>query len=71
MRGGFSLNVIAPEADGYIWDFGKHECRQRAFKMIRETKPYMIVGSPESTPFSTIQNLNMTTPEGKEKVKRA
>ena len=31
----------------------------------------MIVGSPECTPFSIIQNLNMSTPEGKEKVQRA
>ena len=30
----------------------------------------MIVGSPECTPFSTIQNLNMRTLEGKEKVER-
>ena len=31
----------------------------------------MIIRSPECTPFSTIQNLNMRTPEGKDKVERA
>ena len=31
----------------------------------------MITGSPESTPFSTIQNLDMRTREGKEQVERA
>ena len=71
MRGGFSLDFIAPDPDGYIWDFSIHECRQKAFKKIRECRPYMIVGSPERTPFSTIQVLNMRTPEGKEKVERA
>ena len=71
MRGGLSLDLTAPDPNGYVWDFSKHECRQKAFAMIRETRPYMIIGSPECTPFSTIQNLNMRTPEGKEKVERA
>ena len=30
----------------------------------------MIIGSPECTPFARIQNLNMWTPEGKDKVER-
>jgi len=71
MKGGFSLDFSAPDPDGYIWDFSRHECRQKAFKLIRESRPYMIIGSPECTPFSTIQNLNMRTPEGKEKVEKA
>ena len=54
-----------------MWDFSKHECRQRAFAKIRETRPNIIIGSPECNPFSTIQNLNMRTPEGKDKVERA
>ena len=68
MKGGFSLDFTTPESDGYVWDFGLHECRQRAFKMVRETRPYTITGSPECTPFSTIQNMNMRSPEGKAKV---
>ena len=43
----------------------------KAFALIRESKPYMIIGSPECTLFSTIQNLNMWTPEGKGKVGQA
>ena len=65
------MDFSAPDPEGYIWDFSKHECRQKAFALIRESRPYMIIGSPECTPFSTIQNLNMRTPEGKEKVERA
>ena len=71
MRGGFSLDFTAPGPDGYIWDFNKHECRQRAFAKIRKCRPYMIIGSPECTPFSTIQNLNARTPKVKEMVERA
>ena len=54
MRGGFFLGFTAPDPDGYIWDFSKHECRQKAFKKIRECRPYMTVGSPERTPYSMI-----------------
>ena len=71
MKGGFSLDFSGPDPDGYIWNFSRHECRQKAFALIRETRPYMIIGSPECTPFSTIQNLNMRTPKGKEKVEQA
>ena len=60
-----------PDKDGYVWDFGLHDCRQRAFKMIRETRPYTITGSPQCTPFSTMQDLNMRTPESKAKVEKA
>ena len=71
MKGAFSLDSSAPDPDGYIWDFNKHECRQKAFALIRESRPYMIIGFPECTPFSTIQNLNTRTPEGKEKIEKA
>ena len=64
----FLFYLTAPDADGYIWDFIKHECRQRAFPKIREIRLCMIIGSPECTPFLTMQNLNMRMPEGKEKV---
>ena len=61
MRGGFSLDFTVPGPDGYVWDFDKAECRSRALKLVRKVKPYMLIGSPECTPFSTLQNLNMRT----------
>ena len=67
MRGGFSLDFTVPEADGYIWDFDKLECRKRALNLIKKQRPYMIVGSPECTPFSALQDLGMRTPQGREK----
>ena len=54
MKGGFSLDFSAPHPDGYIWDFSRHDCRQKAFAFIRESRPYMIIESPECTPFSTV-----------------
>ena len=71
MKGGFSLDFTTPEPDGYVWDFERHECRKRALNLVRTVKPFMLVGSPECTPFSQIQNLNMRTPEGREKVMKA
>ena len=53
MRGGFSCDFTIPEPNGYIWNFDPHECRQRAFRMIREKRLYVIIGSPECTIFAT------------------
>ena len=64
MRGGFSLDFTVPGKDGYIWDFDKAECRTQALRLVQKQKPYMLIGSPECTPFSALQNLNMRTPEG-------
>ena len=43
---GFALDltVVDPE-DGLPWDFTKSHKRERARKLIREQKPYMILGS--------------------------
>ena len=56
MKGGFSLDLTAPDSDNYVWDLGKHECRQRAYVKIRDTVPYMTIGSqsaPRSRPSRT------------------
>ena len=71
MNGGFSLDFTVPDKSGYIWDFDQAECRDKAMRLVKETKPYMLIGSPECTPFSSLQNLNMRTPEGCAKVLEA
>ena len=55
MKGGFSLDVTNPELDGYAGELDRHCCCQRAFRLIRETRPYMVVGSPEYIPFQTFR----------------
>ena len=51
------LTVVDPE-DGLPWDFSIRAKRERARKLIREQKPYVLIGSPECTPFSTWQYIN-------------
>ena len=44
----FDLTVVDPE-DNLPWDFTRSEKRERARELIREQKPYMLIGSPECT----------------------
>jgi hypothetical protein len=56
---GFALDltVVDPE-DGLPWDFSKSGKREKARQMRRRQKPYLLIGSPECTAFSTWQYLN-------------
>ena len=56
---GFALDltVVDPE-DGLPWDFSKPDKRDKARRMRRNQRPYMLIGSPECTAFSTWQRLN-------------
>ena len=51
---GFALDltVFDPE-DGLPWDFTKSGKREKARQMRRREKPYLLIGSPECTAFST------------------
>ena len=56
---GFALDltVVDPD-DGLPWDFSKSGKREKARQMRRRQKPYMLIGSPMCTAFSTLQALN-------------
>lgn len=41
------------------WDFGKTADRKKAIQYIRDSKPFLIIGSPPCTLFSVIQGLNL------------
>ena len=41
------------------WDFSREDHRRRAWRLIKETKPYMVIGSPPCTMFSMLQELNL------------
>ena len=71
MKGGVSLDLTVPASDGYIWDFSRKHCRDKAMEIVNEQKPLFLMLSPEGTPYSNIQNLNMRTPAGKAKVDEA
>merc|ERR1712242_631286 len=46
------------DANGVAWDFRKAADRQRARGQICREKPFLVVGSPPCTEFSSVQNLN-------------
>ncbi len=53
----FDLTVNDP-ADNQPWDFSKPVKQERARRIMREQRPYMLIGSPMCTHFSTWQYLN-------------
>ena len=56
---GFSLDLTVVDPDDNLpWDFSKPGKREKARQMRRRQKPYMLIGSPMCTAFSTLQALN-------------
>ena len=59
LRPGWSLDLTMREqGTGKAWDFSKEEMRKKAMKLARESKPFLVIGSPPCTAFSKLQNLN-------------
>ena len=40
------------------WDFTVEAHRKKAWNLVKQTKPYMLIGSPPCTMFSMLQELN-------------
>ena len=55
---GGSTFDLRRDANGVAWDFTKAADRERARRQIRREKPFLVVGSPPCTEFSSVQNLN-------------
>ena len=66
----FDLTVNDP-SDGKPWDFSKPEKRERARRIVREQRPYMLIGSPMCTDFSTWQHLNESKTSDLEAMRKA
>jgi hypothetical protein len=66
----FDLTVNDP-ADGQPWDFSKAVKQDRARQVMREQRPYMLIGSPECKHFSTWQALNAAKSSDLEALRRA
>ena len=43
---GFSLDLTVMDEDGLPWDFNNQAKREKARRIVREQKPYMLIGSP-------------------------
>ena len=53
----FDLTTVDPD-DGQPWDFNDPAKRAKARRMLREQRPFLIIGSPMCRYFSTWQRLN-------------
>ena len=53
----FDLTTNDPD-DGMPWDFGTESKRDKARALLREQKPYLLIGSPMCTAFGQWQRLN-------------
>ena len=59
LKPGWSLDLTREDPmTGEPWDLGKHAVRERVRKLVRDTKPFMVIGSPPCTMFCSLQNLN-------------
>ncbi len=69
---GVALDITVNDPlDGRPWDFNIESKRRRARQIIREQKPYCLIGSPMCTAFCTWQALNEARSANVEEVRRS
>ena len=68
---GFALDLTVLDEDGTPWDFTKEEKRNKARRLVRTQKPYMLIGSPSCKEFSTWQALNAAKTDNVQAMRRA
>ena len=55
---GWSLDKLTLDKDNESWDFDVEEIRERARKLIKTTKPRLLIGSPMCRYFSRLMTMN-------------
>lgn len=55
---GWSLDLTTCDEQGRAWDFDDPACRRRAVQLVRQSRPFMLIGSPMCTWFSTLMSMN-------------
>jgi hypothetical protein len=69
---GFALDLTVTDPhDGRPWDFSLPEKRDRAKTILKQQRPYCLIGSPMCTKFSTWQALNAAKCSDKNLVEKA
>ena len=59
LRAGWSLDLTMRDPEtGLPWDLSVRETQDKVRKMVREGKPFMLIGSPPCTALSQLQGLN-------------
>ena len=72
MMAGFAFDLsMIDEDDGMPWDFSIPAKREKAWKRFTEQKPYVLIGSPACTAFSTWQRLKEAKSDDVEGMRRA
>ncbi len=72
LMAGFAMDLTVTDPDdGLPWDFTSPAKQAKARRVLREQKPYFLIGSPECRMFSTWQALNNSKNPDKEEIKRA
>ena len=68
LRPGWSLDLTRHDPlTNRPWDLSKHGVRERVRKLVRRTKPFMLIGSPPCTMFSSLQSLSKDKRDQKDK----
>ena len=58
LRPGWSLDLTLDDPlTGQAWDLGKHEVRKIIRSLVKETKPFMVIGSLPCAEFYSIQSM--------------
>ena len=70
LRGGWSLDITCRDEEGQPWDFSKSWMRTKAMKLLKETKPRLLIGSPMCTDWSVLMNLNWSRMSPEERDRR-
>ena len=55
---GFALDLSGSDENGDAWDFTRADMREKAKALVLREKPYVLIGSPPCTAFSSWQHLN-------------
>ena len=58
MNAGWALDLRTVDANGRKWNFEDPSRRTEALRLVRETTPRVLIGSPMCTAFSQLQALN-------------
>ena len=71
MKPGYALDLTVPGPDGQHWDFSKPADRMKLRRLVKERRPFFIIGSPPCTVYSAMQNYRRSMPGGEERLRKA
>ena len=67
LQAGYALDLTSRAPDGKFWNFAKASDRLKCWKLLRRDRPYLLIGSPPRTAFSSPQNLSKGKPGEEER----